>query len=200
MRIRIPFDDEVIKKISRSVVLKLPEKSKDLYFDLIESIISQQLSGRVAKTIFNRFLQLFNDQYPEPQRLIEMEDLKIRSAGLSNAKTKYVKALAEFALQNDLSIKYIDKMSDEEIISYLTRVKGIGKWTVEMVLIFSLHRPDIFPYDDLAIKKGMMELYKIDATGKELIARMNQIGERWRPNRTLSTLLIWKYLDSKKGK
>jgi len=193
-----PIKDPIIKKISKEITMVIPKRSKDLYFDLIESIVSQQLSGSAARTIFGRFLLLFDNQYPNPKAVISTDDQKMRGAGLSSAKTKYVKALAEFSLHNDISVKYIDNLSNDEIIDYLTQIKGIGKWTVEMVLIFTLQRPDVFPYDDLAIKKGMVELYKIKENGKSLNLKMIEIAEKWRPNRTLATLLIWKHMDRKK--
>ncbi len=198
MSAKLPITDPVIKRISKELKITLTPKSSDLYFDLIESIVSQQLSGSVAKTIFNRFLNLFSDRYPDPKKLLKFDDQKLRGAGLSNGKTKYIKALAEFSLTNNLNVDFIDSMSDEEIISHLTQIKGIGKWTVEMILIFSLQRPDVFPFDDLAIKKGMIELYRLTETGNQLKSRMIDIAEQWKPHRTLATLLIWKYMDRKK--
>jgi DNA-3-methyladenine glycosylase II len=110
-----------------------------------------------------------------------------------------VKNLAEFALSNDVGINHIERMTDEQIISYLTQVKGIGRWTVEMILIFSLQRPDVFPIDDLAIKKGMVINYNLASHGKQLAKDMHRIADRWRPHRTLGTLYIWKYFELEKS-
>ena len=168
MNSKISLNDSKIIEISKSIDVPNLIKSNDIYLDLLDVIISQQLSGKVAKVIFNRFIELFEAKYPKPEILVNTEDNILRSAGLSNAKTNYVKNLAESALSQNLSVKHIDSLSDNEIINLLTKVKGIGKWSVEMILIFSLQRPDIFPYDDLVIKKSMIEVYGIKKGGKEL--------------------------------
>ena len=124
----------------------------------------------------------------------------MRKVGLSQAKANYVKHLAEFALLNDLSVSHIDSHGDDEIIALLTKVKGIGKWSVEMILIFSLQRPDIFPYDDLVIKKSMIEVYSIKKEGKELIKKMNSIADKWRPNRSLASRRLWAQYGLSKSK
>jgi DNA-3-methyladenine glycosylase II len=196
---KLPFTDPVIQGIANRADLKLPAKSNDIYLDLIEAIISQQLSGRVAKAIFNRFVQSFSEGYPSPQAILSTHDDNLKRPGLSNAKVKYVKNLAEFALSNDVGINHIERMTDEQIISYLTQVKGIGRWTVEMILIFSLQRPDVFPIDDLAIKKGMVINYNLASHGKQLAKDMHRIADRWRPHRTLGTLYIWKYFELEKS-
>jgi len=187
------FNDPILDGISKSIELPKLSKSNDIYLDLLETIISQQLSGKIAKTIFNRFLELFENGYPDTETLSQIKDEKLRSAGLSNAKAQYVKNLSNFAISNDITIKHLDQLSDEEIIDLLTKVKGIGKWSVEMILIFSLQRPDVFPYDDLVIKKSMVELYKIKKEGKELIVKMNSIADKWKPNRTIASRYLWAY-------
>ncbi len=192
--------DSKIAEISKKVSLPDITKTKDIYLDMLEIIISQQLSGNVAKVIYNRFLELFKNKYPSPKELLSTNDQKLREAGLSQAKTNYVKNLAEFALNNDLSISHIDSLSDDEIVEFLTKVKGIGKWSVEMLLIFSLDRPNVFPYDDLVIKKSMVEIYGIKKEGKELISKMIIISEKWKPNRTYATRLLWAYWGQKNKK
>ena len=196
----LSFNDSKIDAIIRSIELPNLVKSKDIYLDLLEVIISQQLSGKVAKVIYNRFLELFKDKYPEHKNLAEIDDSILRGAGLSQAKTNYVKNLAAFAMNNDLSVSYLDTLNDNEIIEMLTKVKGIGNWSVEMILIFSLQRSDIFPYDDLVIKKSMVEVYGIKKEGKELIKEMIQIAENWRPNRSLASRYLWAHYGTKKVK
>jgi DNA-3-methyladenine glycosylase II len=191
MKKRVLFNDKVLEKISSEIELPALVKTKDIYLDMLETIVSQQLSGKVAKVIFDRFLLLFKDSYPEPHILVETDDTLLRSVGLSNAKGKYVKNLAEFATKNDLSVKHIETLSDTEIINLLTQVKGVGKWSVEMILIFSLHRPDVFPYDDLVIKKSMVDVYGLKEEGAKLIERMESIAEKWRPNRSLASRYLW---------
>lgn len=197
MKKRISFNDPILDKAIHKIELPQLTKTKDVYLDMLEVIISQQLAGNVARVIYNRFLDLFENRYPKPKLLVETDDIKLSSVGLSNAKAKYVKNLAEFALKNDISVKHIESMSDEEIIDFLTQVKGIGKWSVEMILIFSLQRPDVFPYDDLVIKKSVIEIYKINEAGKELIPKMNSIAEIWKPNRSLASRYLWAYYGLK---
>ncbi len=201
---RISFNDSILEKTSNGITLPELVKTEDIYLDLLEIIISQQLSGKVAKVIFNRFLELFDSNYPKPEILVYTKDDTLKNAGLSNSKANYVKNLAAFALNNDLSINHIDTLSDNDILELLTKVKGIGKWSVEMLLIFSLERPDVFPFDDLVIKKSMIEIYVINKEGKELIKRMNSIANKWKPNRTLASRYLWANYDlkhkSKKGK
>ena len=196
--------DPALEKVCSKITLPELAKAEDIYLDLLEIIISQQLSGKVAKVIFNRFLELFDNNYPKPEILVHTKDDTLKNAGLSNSKTNYVKNLAAFALNNDLSINHIDTLSDNDILELLTKVKGIGKWSVEMLLIFSLERPDVFPFDDLVIKKSMIEIYGINKEGKELIKRMNSIANKWKPNRTLASRYLWANYDlkqkSKKGK
>jgi len=191
------FNDPILNKIIQEIELPELTKTKDIYLDMVEVIISQQLSGSVAKVIYNRFLDLFENKYPTPKVLFNTDDQVLRSVGLSNSKAKYVKNLAEFALQNDLSVKHIDSLSDEEIIENLTQIKGIGKWSVEMLLMFSLQRPDVFPYDDLVIKKSMVDVYGIKKEGKELIKKMSSIAEKWRPNRSLASRYLWAHYGLK---
>lgn len=191
------FNDSILDGICKSIELPKLSKSNDIYLDLLETIISQQLSVNIAKIIFNRFLEIFEKGYPEPKVIIAIDDIKLRSAGLSNAKVQYVKNLALFAISNNISVKHIEKLSDEEIINLLTKVKGVGKWSVEMILIFSLQRPDVFPYDDLVIKKSMVDLYKIKKEGKELIVKMNSIADKWKPNRTIASRYLWAYWGQK---
>lgn len=195
---QLPFTDKTILSIAKRLPLRELKKSTDIYFDLTDAIVSQQLSGKVAQAIFNRVLALFPNSYPTPSVLLNTPDEELRSAGLSKGKAAYLKNLAQFALTNSMDLDYIESMSDDEIITYLTQVKGIGKWTVEMILIFSLNRPNIFPVDDLAIKQTMMELYKLSGSGNVLIRKLEEIASKWSPNRTIATLYLWEYANDKK--
>lgn len=197
MKKKISFNDSIIDKISSKIELPSLTKTNDVYQDLLEVIISQQLSGKVAKVIYNRFLQLFENNYPKPEILKEIDDEMLRKVGLSNAKTNYVKNLANFAISNDLSINHIDSLTDNEIIELLTKIKGVGKWSVEMILIFSLLREDVFPYDDLVIKKSMIDVYGIKKEGKQLIEKMISISNKWKPNRSLASRYLWANYDLK---
>ncbi|QKG78747.1 DNA-3-methyladenine glycosylase 2 family protein [Tenuifilum thalassicum] len=190
-------DDVMSRLIDKYEVKPLPITS-DIYIDMLENIVSQQLSGRVAKVIYERFLDVFPDRYPSPDLLVGKDEKVLREVGLSNSKVRYVKSMAQFALVNDLSTDRIKKMTDVEVINLLTQVKGVGVWTAQMLLIFSLGREDVFPVDDLAIKKGMVELYDLQSKGKMLTNELHEIASAWKPYRTWGTRLIWAYMNDKK--
>jgi DNA-3-methyladenine glycosylase II len=192
----LPFDDPVIEAIASKFSLPELTKTKDVYLDLVENIISQQLSGRVASIIFKRFKELFPNEYPDAKMLDDICIEKLRSVGLSNAKAQYVKNVAQFSLNEDISVNRINKLSDNELITLLTKIKGVGVWTVQMVLIFSLNRPDIFPIDDLAIQQGMNNIYRLNSKGIDLKKQLLAISEVWKPNRTLGTRYIWLHVNN----
>lgn len=168
-----------------------------IYYDLLESIVSQQLSVKVADVIFKRFLLLFTDHFPHPEQVVALELEKLRSVGLSGQKAGYLKNVAQFALANDLEQIDWETMDDEEIINFLTQIKGVGKWTVQMLLMFSLARPDIFPVDDLGIQQGMQRLFKIEASNPRLLKiKMTELAEPWRPWRTVACRYLWRWKDN----
>lgn len=190
--------DAVMEKLRRSQSLRKFTPSADIYFDLLNSIVSQQLSGKVADVIFGRFLDLFPKRYPSPELVSNIDIEKLRACGLSNAKAHYVKNVAVFALQRGLQLEKVSSMSDQELIDYLSQIKGVGRWTAEMILIFSLNRQDVFPIDDLAIRQSMIALYNLDSESKTLKENLVKIADGWRPNRTLASLLLWAWKDGKK--
>jgi len=196
--------DMAIKHLSKDKVLKtaidaivLPERnpSNDVYAGLIRSIVSQQLSVKAAETIHGRFLNLFEDRYPDSGLLLALEDTQLRSVGLSGQKTKYVKNVALFFQEKNLFDKDWSEDSEEAIISLLTEIKGVGKWTVEMILMFVLSREDILPVLDLGIQQGMKQLYGITEEKKALHAKMEEIAEPWRPYRSIACLYLWATKD-----
>src|SRR3954463_1400205 len=136
--------DPYLKPLVEQIELPSFIKDRDVYLDLLESIVSQQLSVRVADVIFLRFRNLFPDQYPHPEMLLALELDALRSVGLSFQKASYLRNVAQFALSHGLTLEKLQAMSDEEVVAYLTQIKGVGKWTAEMILMFSLHRPDVF--------------------------------------------------------
>lgn len=187
--------DPLLKSVIDKTTFTLGPKTNDLYLTILESIVSQQLSIKAADTIFKRFLVLFEQQYPHQEQVLALDASVLRSVGLSGQKASYLKNVAQFSIERGLSIELIEPMSDEEIIKYLTQIKGVGKWTVEMLLMFALHRPDVLPVDDLGIQQAMIKLYSLDETGKELKKRMVEIAEPWRPYRTLACKYLWKWKD-----
>jgi DNA-3-methyladenine glycosylase II len=188
-------NDEVLKDVLDRIILPKRNPSNDVYAGLIESIVSQQLSVKAASTIHNRFLNLFPDKYPHAKGLLLLHDHELRSVGLSGQKAKYVKNVAVFFLERDLFFKDWSRLSDEEIIALLTEIKGVGQWTVEMIMMFVLSREDVLPVQDLGIQQGIRQLYGITEEKKELFAKMQEIAEPWRPYRSIACLYLWAIKD-----
>lgn len=185
-----------IEKVLNTIEMPDFTPSGRVYFDLLESIVSQQLSVKVASVIFNRFLSLFPDNYPHPELLVAIETDRLRAVGLSNQKASYLQNVAHFSLNNDLENHDWAHMSDDEIIVFLSQIKGVGKWTVQMLLMFTLGRPDVLPVDDLGIQQGMAKLFGLQETGKDLKNKMNHLAEPWRPYRTVACRYVWRWKDT----
>jgi DNA-3-methyladenine glycosylase II len=174
------------------------EKRKRTAIRLIASIISQQLSTQVAKIIFTRFLDLYGGKEPSCEKVFATDPIQLKSIGLSNNKVNYVQNVAKFFLENKITDAQLYKMPPEEVIELLTQIKGVGKWTVEMLLMFSLGHEDVFAVDDLGIQQAMIKLYKIQyETKKELHTKMLTIAENWTPYKTYACLHLWKWKDTK---
>lgn len=168
----------------------------ELYAALMRSIVGQQLSVKAASTIHGRFITLFEDGFPYPDEVLAFDIETLRSVGLSRQKASYIQNVARFFKENELENKDWSELSEAEIIKYLTQIKGVGKWTVEMILMFSLHRDDVMPTGDLGIQQGMAKLYGLTETKKALEKRMLEISEPWRPYRTWACSYIWRWKDS----
>jgi len=183
-----PVLREVIDRIGPIELTTEP----DLWWSLIDSIVSQQVSVKAASAIIGRMAALGADGRPTPAEMLAADDDVLRAAGLSRAKVRYVKDLAARLLDGSLDLARIPALTDEEVIAELTRVKGIGTWTAEMTLIFTLGRPDVLPVDDLAIRAAVQQLYGLDERpGRDALLR---IGEPWRPWRTLASRYLWRSL------
>lgn len=188
--------DRKLRKLIESREPFVLKQRRKVYLHLCGSIVSQQLSTRVADVIWNRFLALY-DKHPTPEQIIATPFDTLRSVGLSNAKTRYVQNVAQFAIAAGMEWKKLSAMSDEAIIDYLTQIKGVGRWTVEMLLMFTLGREDVFALDDLGIQNAMIKLYKLDGSDKkQLKQEMERIASRWRPYRTYACLHLWNWKDS----
>lgn len=189
------FTDRILKKL----VKKYPkphfeDRSKFLMRELIESVISQQLSIKVSDTIFARFVGLFeNREFPTAETIVKMDDETIRSAGLSYSKVSYVKSIANAFISDLIDIEKIKKQSDEEVIEQLTQIKGIGRWTAEMILISTLKRPDVFSIGDLGLRNAITKLYGI-TDRKEML----KLSESWSPYRSTACWYLWRSLENKK--
>jgi DNA-3-methyladenine glycosylase II len=167
---------------------------KDSFQALIEAIIYQQLNGSAANSIYNRFLAYYENQIPTPEQIISSSDLELRTqVGLSRMKITYLKDLATHVVDSRLNLFDLPEMQDEEIISRLTRVRGIGRWTAEMFLIFCLARKDILPVTDLGLRNAMKRTYLLDELPKP--DRMIEIANPWKPYRSIATWYLWKSLS-----
>lgn len=168
-------------------------KSEKIFVDIVESILSQQLSGKAANTIITRVKKLSVDKIT-PDWLLNIDDWTLRSCGVSWAKIKYIKDLSSKVTDGTIQLNKLVKMTDQEIIDHLIIVKGIGKWTAEMMLMFTFDRPDVFPLDDLGIQNAMIKKYGL-RKGKMLKAKMLKIADKYRPHRTQFARNLWKSLD-----
>lgn len=187
--------DPVLKEVITRV--KLPERTlhKNYFQALAQAIISQQLSTKAAATIRGRVIGLFNTKkFPEPKDFIKMSDSKLRSAGLSYSKIGYIKNLARFYISHEKEFKNLKKLSDDEIIAMLVQIKGIGKWTAEMFLIFTLGREDIFSHGDLGLRNAIKNLYRLRKAPS--IRRATEISNKWKPYRSTASLYLWASLDN----
>jgi DNA-3-methyladenine glycosylase II len=170
---------------------------KNICLRLCASIMSQQLSTKVAKVIYHRFLDLYGGKEPTPEQIVTTPFDKLRAIGLSNAKTQYVLNVAQFAIDHKLTDKKLEKMSNEEIIELLTQIKGVGRWTVEMLLMFTLGREDLFSADDYGIQTAMKKIYKLDdGNKKQFKEKILKISQKWAPYRTYACLHLWHWKDN----
>lgn len=191
--------DKTLSKLIKRVgpITLKPQHKQSPYEALVEAVVYQQLTGKAAATILGRVKALFPTKFPQPEDLVKITNEKLRSAGLSRAKTAALKDIATKALDGTIpSTRLIMKMSDLEIIERLTTIRGVGQWTVEMMLIFKLGRSDVLPVTDYAVRKGFALTYGLKElpSPKELAA----YGEKWKPHRTTAAWYLWRSLDSAK--
>ena len=165
----------------------------DPFGALMKAIVSQQLSTKAADTIFKRLIALFNG-IPTPPGLDALTDAQLRGVGLSGQKLRYMRDLGMKVQDGSLPLQALDAMTDEDVIVSLTQVKGIGRWTAEMFLMFRLHRPDVLPVDDLGIVKAVQKAYGLRKTPSA--DRLNKIGEAWRPYRSVACWYLWRSLNA----
>lgn len=165
----------------------------DPFQALVHAIISQQLSTKAASTIAARFAALFG-RFPRPAQVVAMPDAKLRGAGLSGQKIAYLRDLCRRIEDGSLPLPALDALADEDVIEALTQVKGIGRWTAEMFLMFRLHRPDVLPVGDLGIVKAVQKAYRLRKIPTP--DRLERIGESWRPYRSVACWYLWASLDN----
>jgi DNA-3-methyladenine glycosylase II len=166
----------------------------DHFSMLVRAIVFQQLSTKAATTIHNRLLACMPDGKPTPACLAAVTEAELRAAGISRQKAAYLRDLCEKVASGDVPLHAVDTMSDEEVVDALTKVKGIGRWTAEMFLIFRLQRPDVLPVGDLGIVNAIQKAYRLRK--KPTPDKMRKLGEAWRPYRSIATWYLWRSLDN----
>lgn len=205
-------DPVMARIIAECGPVELRADASNPFASLARSIIFQQLSGKAAGTIFGRFVALFQapgtsaslatpnwdpfrQPFPEPGRVLSIEDDRLRSAGLSRQKVAAVRSLAEHFASGELGSEQFDSWTDEEIIAHLTRVRGVGRWTAEMFLMFHLHRPDVLPVNDVGINRAIMRQYGLEAM--PLADEVRQLGLAWHPWASVACWYLWRSEDGK---
>jgi DNA-3-methyladenine glycosylase II len=161
---------------------------------ITRSIVFQQLSGKAASTIYNRFAALFDEDTPVAHQLIALSDEQLRAVGLSRQKIGYLRDLATRVHTGEVPIDKLHELSDDDIIAALTSVKGIGRWTAQMFLMFRLGRPDVLPDLDLGIQKGIQRAYRMRKLPTP--KRVLEVGAKWAPHRTIASWYLWRSLDA----
>tara|TARA_Y100001947_G_scaffold29711_1_gene23231 strand:- start:1597 stop:2235 length:639 start_codon:yes stop_codon:yes gene_type:complete len=186
-------DPELIPLLDAFKIQDLQPET-DYFKSLTRSIVYQQLSGKAAKTISDRFILLYKDKsYPTPVDVINIDHEKLRSVGLSNSKAQYIKNIAHAFLDNPDTYDSLEKMDDQDIIDTLITIKGVGPWTAQMFLMFTLNRPDVFPVTDLGVQKGFKHYYKLSEMPTP--GQMLKKSEQWAPYRTVVSLYFWRLLE-----
>lgn len=168
-------------------------ESVSLFQALLRSVIGQQLSTKVATVIWGRFLCLFPEEALAPKQIQQISDESYRSIGLSGQKTQYIRNISVYFSENE-EMNW-QNMEDQDILSELTKIKGVGEWTVQMLLIFTLKRPDVWPVKDLGIQQSFAHFFQENLTGKQLIAEMEARSQKWSPHRSTVSLALWKWKD-----
>jgi DNA-3-methyladenine glycosylase II len=187
------------KRLAKIIVEPVSELGthKNIPLTLIGSIMSQQLSTKVAKVIHKRFLALYNDKEPTLQQILNTPLTTLRSIGLSNAKTTYVHNVAKFCVEHNITDRKLNAMTNNEVIELLTQIKGVGRWTVEMLLMFTLGREDVFAIDDWGLQQSMVKLYKLNKLDKkQLREKLIKISAKWSPYRTYACIYLWNWKDN----
>ncbi|MCA8831045.1 DNA-3-methyladenine glycosylase family protein [Hymenobacter pini] len=174
-----------------------PATHEDLYLALLRAIVGQQISTKAAASIWRKVQALFPpDGYPEPAALLLLTDEDLRAAGISRQKAGYLRAIADFAQRDQLDHAHLSQLTDDEFTRHLTQIKGVGRWTAQMLQMFPLDQPDVFPEGDLGIQNAMRRHYGLEATGRALLRRITELAEPWRPYRSLASKYLWQSLDN----
>lgn len=185
--------DPVLYDLAARVGSITIESSRDLFLDMCETIISQQLATKVASTICTRFRNLFHGENISPEHVLALSDESLRGVGLSGSKVRYIKDLAQKTKDGVVDFASIHTKSNEQVVSALTIVKGIGPWSAEMFLMFSLGREDVFSFGDYGLKRAVQRAYKLKK--EPSIKKLTQLSKKWAPYRTYASRVLWKSLE-----
>ncbi len=185
--------DPVMKKLIETYELPGWSYSGNLFLEICGSIIGQQLSVKAGNTIEQRFLSLYADKNPTPMQVLNTDDEKLRTCGLSYAKIKYVKGVCESIINQEIDFESMRTWPDEEVIESLIKLKGIGRWTAEMFLMFSYGREDVFSLGDLGLRNAVSRLYGVN---RDDLLAIETISQKWKPYRSLASRYLWKSLDN----
>ena len=164
----------------------------DAYGALLRAIVGQQLSAKAARTIYERVLALFDGKTPSPEQLLAVPEDDLRGAGLSGRKVSYIRDLASHVISGELELDRLEELDDEEVIEEIVAVRGLGRWSAEMFLIFHLERPDVLAGGDLGIRKAVQLIHDLEEMPSP--EQVLEIGERWRPHRSLASIYLWESL------
>jgi DNA-3-methyladenine glycosylase II len=190
-----PAMGKLIERLGkRSVALRRRREPKpDAYGALLRAVVGQQLSSKAARTIYERVLGLFGGKTPAPEQILAASTEELRATGLSGRKVEYIRDLATHVRDGELELDRLEELSDEEVIEEIVAVRGFGRWSAEMFLIFHLERPDVISGGDLGIRRAIQLLDGLDEmpTPDEVVER----GKRWRPNRSLASIYLWESLS-----
>jgi DNA-3-methyladenine glycosylase II len=181
----------IIKEIGRCGLVR--SKRADPFIAIVEAIIWQQLSGKAARTIYERFLKVFPEGTPTPAAILATSDEAMRAAGLSRGKIVYLRDLSTKVLDGTVHLESLETMANDDVVAAMTKVKGIGQWSAEMFLMFRLQRADVLPVGDLGIVKAIQRHYRLRKTPTP--ERMRKIAESWRPYRSVASWYLWASLD-----
>ncbi|MEX1052535.1 MAG: DNA-3-methyladenine glycosylase 2 family protein [Patescibacteria group bacterium] len=185
----------IIKDMDFDKWKKVIKEEEDYFINLTRSIIGQQLSGKATATIIGRFENLFPKKKIDAKYLLKLSDEVLRRVGMSYSKASFIKDLSKKYLNNEVDFKNIKKMSDDEVIVHLTKVKGIGSWTAEMFLMFSLARPNIFSFKDLGLNRGIQKLYNFKKSPSQ--KQIEKIISKWEPYKSYACFALWESLDNR---
>mgnify|MGYP001566854940 CR=1 FL=1 len=188
-----PILYKALEKVGK-VEMDKPRSPKVYFEHLVRSIVFQQLSGKAANTIYSRFMALLPKGKVTPETILKLSDEEIRGAGISGQKMGYIRDLSQKVKDKEVDLNNLQNLSDEEVISELTKVKGIGRWTAEMFLMFTLTRPDIFSHGDLGLRNAIKMLYKLENPTQE---QVELICAKWSPHRTYACRILWESLDNR---